>query len=407
MTCGAFTPGGGYVVGLTSFVDCRVEELAHGGYLALAADGSPVRLVLTGLVTILVALIGYRMMLGSRVEIRDGVLTAVRLGIVLSLATQWPAYQALVYNVVIKGPAELTTALTAEAETPPEALPDRIETSYQALEALAHPRPSAPLVAAPSSGATVPPAQALAVSVGGGLTIEEQQRLSTGSIVLLVSSLGALMSVRIAAGLLLALGPLFAACLLFDGLRGWFEGWVRSLVGAALGSFAATAVLALELAVLEPQLSELLVSIRAGPPRPGAVTEVFATALLFAVVVAATIWLVVRAAAGFRLPSWSRPEAHIVERESKADAPAQARAVAGTDRTVTQMGRAQHVAEAVRLLDDRATSQERTSASTARLTVTASGNEATPDRVVPLGRTYRRNQPATRSASAGRRDQSS
>ncbi len=133
-----------------------------------------------------------------------GVLTALRLGIVLALATQWSAYQAFVYNVVIGGPAELATALSGTGEDRPEALPARVEGSYQALEALAHPRPIMLPAAPPQSGAAVAPLQSRAL-LFGALTVEEQKRLSTSSVVMLVSSLGALLSVRVAAGLLLAL----------------------------------------------------------------------------------------------------------------------------------------------------------------------------------------------------------
>lgn len=406
MTCGAFNAAGGYVGSLTGFVDCRVEELAQGGYLALAADGSPVRLALTSLVTILVALIGYRLVVGDRVEIRDGVLTAVRLGIVLALATQWPAYQALVYNVVIGGPAELTVALSSTGEDRPEALPARIEASYQALETVAHPRPSLPASAPPQPGATTLPAQPVGPFVAA-LTIEEQKRLSTSSVVLLVSSLGALLSVRVAAGLLLALGPLFAACLLFDGLRGWLEGWIRGLAGAALGSVAASAVLALELAVIEPQLSQLLTGLQSGQIRPGAVTEVFATTLLFGAVVIATMLLVVRVAAGFRLPSWTRATAHGSEPGVRPLLQERALSPAGADRLTAPAGRAQQVAESVRLLDQRATVRETAASSAARLAIAGARGAPETERVVPLGRSYRRNQPLARSAAAGRRDQRS
>lgn len=408
MACGAFDADGGYVASLTSFVDCRVEQLAQGGYLALAADDSPVQLALAGLITILVALFGYRLLLGDRVEIRDGVLTAVRLGIVLSLATQWPAYQALVYNLVVKGPAELTVAISDSVEGRPEALPARIEFSYRALEALAHQRRVALTFAPPQPGASAPSSQA-AVPLLGSLTIEEQKRLSTGSVVLLVSSLGALLSVRVAAGLLLALGPLFAICLLFDGLRGWFEGWVRGLAAAALGSVAASAVLALELAVIEPQLAELFASVQSGLVRPGSTTEIFATSLLFAIVLAATMLLIARSAAGFRLPAWNARVRSRAEKTVHRPTPTGLMDHGAQNRPdTTHEGRAQQIAEAVRMLDHRSADQHNASTSNiVRLAVAGGREELTSGPNVPLGRTYRRSQALVRSATAERRDQRS
>lgn len=408
MTCGVFDANGGYVAGLTVFVDCRVEQLAQGGYLALASDGSPVQLALAGLITILVALFGYRLLLGDRVEIRDGALTAVRLGVVLALATQWPAYQALVYNLVIKGPAELATVIADPGEGRPDALPARVEFSYRALEALAHPRPAALASAPTQSGASALPAQTAAPLLGS-LTIKEQKRLSTSSVVLLVSSLGALLSVRVAAGLLLALGPLFAICLLFDGLRGWFEGWVRGLAAAALCSVAASAVLALELAVIEPQLAELFAGVQSGLVRPGSPTEIFATSLLFAIVLAVTMLLIARSAAGFRLPAWN---ARVLSGTTEGVRPHTSTGTvahsADDRRDAPHMRRAQQVAEAVRMLDHRAADQHSSSTSNiVRLAIAGDREEPTSGPHVPLGRTYRRSQALARSSTAERRDQRS
>jgi type IV secretion system protein VirB6 len=400
MTCASFDPAAGYVVSLTSFVDCRVQELGQAGYLALAADGSPVRLALSGLITLLIALIGYRLLLGERLEIRHGVFTAARLGIVLALCTQWPAYQALVYDVVVGGPGELASALSAsDADTPGE-LPQRIESSYRAMEALAHPRPSLAL-ASPQvqAGAAVP----IAAALSGLLTIEEQKRLSASSVALLVSSLGALLSVRVTAGLLLALGPLFAACLLFDGLRGWFEGWVRGLAGAALGSVGASAVLAIELAVLEPQLRELQAAIVAGPIRAGATTELYTTTLLFGLVAAVTLVLTIRAAAGFRLPEWSIKTGLASSLQEYGDRSSPAAALSES-KHLPEQSRAREVADAVRMIENRSATGGRATTAAARLAVADARPETSSSGVVPLGRSYLRNQPLARSVAADRRN---
>ena len=63
--------------------------------------------MLTGLLTLFVALFGYRLLFGHTPGVRDGVLALVKIGIVLALATSWPAYRTLVYDVALRGPAEL------------------------------------------------------------------------------------------------------------------------------------------------------------------------------------------------------------------------------------------------------------------------------------------------------------
>ena len=73
---------------------------------------------LTGLLTLFVALFGYRMLFGQTPGVRDGVLALVKIGIVLALATSWPAYRTLVYDVALKGPAELAGEIGRPAGLP-------------------------------------------------------------------------------------------------------------------------------------------------------------------------------------------------------------------------------------------------------------------------------------------------
>ena len=63
---------------------------------------------------------------------------------------------------------------------------------------------------------------------------------------LVVSALAGLVGVRIVIGFLLAIGPLLIACLLFEGSRGLFMGWLRALVGTLIAAIAVPAVLALQ-----------------------------------------------------------------------------------------------------------------------------------------------------------------
>ena len=59
MTCPAFAPDGGFVATMLNYVDCQAQAIGGGGYQALATPGSTLSLVLTGLLTLFVALFGY------------------------------------------------------------------------------------------------------------------------------------------------------------------------------------------------------------------------------------------------------------------------------------------------------------------------------------------------------------
>jgi type IV secretion system protein VirB6 len=295
-SCSPFDAAAPFAVSLTEYVDCRVEALGREGYLALAMGGSPVMLALGGLVTILVALTGYRLIFGEPLEARDGFLIVLRIGITLGLATQWPAFQALIYNVAIHGPEELVSTIEEPIGGTSQTLTARVQAAYTVLNSLARPTnlPPVPVVPPNMPGAGIPaPVATPALPI-------EQQRLSLASLALLISALGAQLSVRIAAAFLLALGPLFAACLLFDTLRSLFEGWVRGLAASALGSVAVACVLGIELSIIEPQLALLASAAESGTNVTQLAGETLATTLLFAVILLVTLAIAVRVGAAFR-----------------------------------------------------------------------------------------------------------
>jgi type IV secretion system protein VirB6 len=404
--CAEFAPDAPFAVELLRSIDCRVEALGEDGYLALAGAGSPLAGALVGLLTIAIALAGYRLLLGERLALRDGALLALRIGIVLALATQWPAYQALVYRVVIDGPAELSGALAGPIGGTRTGMAGRVQAVWQGLDAIAHPPlPSAaPAPAPPTPGQAAAPPPAPASSTPLLLDRGARGRISAASLVLLVTSMGGLIAVRVVAGFLLALGPLFAACLLFAGLRGLFEGWVRGLAFAALGSVAVTVVLGMELAVLEPQALAFAAALAAGPPPPGVAGEMFATVLLFGFAVIVALAAVARVAAGFRLPgslsssgSTSRPPWS--DRATATVAPTASSILGGDRIALLPPSRAAQLAETIRIANRRDAL-----AAAGRRVAPAGAPEAMAPAPIPLGQSARRSLAQRRSAAAARRD---
>jgi type IV secretion system protein VirB6 len=298
MICPTLEQGGSFLSGTLYFLDCQAQQIGAQGYQILAAPGSTASMVLTGLLTLFIALIGYRLLLGQRLRISDAVLMMVKLGIVLTFATSWPAYRTLIYDVALRSPAELTAAIGG-ASTLPGAqggLVPRLEIADRALATLA-------IVG--TGGA--PTARGI-----GATTVSDQTpppfvgfnafALGSSRIIFLFGVIGAFAIVRIITGLLLATAPLFFAFLLFDGSRGLFEGWVRVLVAATLGAFGTAMILGIELAFLEPWLNELLTIRAAQGSIPSAPTELLVVTSVFCLVLAATLYAMGRLAAAFRLP---------------------------------------------------------------------------------------------------------
>lgn len=283
------------------FLDCQAQLLGAEGYKALAAPGSAASILLTGMVTLLIAFIGYRMLLGHTPTIREGVLTFVKIGLVLVLATSWPAYQILVYNIILHSPAELVSAIGAPTSLPGSGggLVARIDGVDQALKLLAIDGVGSPPMGPDGRPVipSVPPPPFLGF---------DNFALGFARVIFLVSTVASFGIVRIAAALLLALAPLFAAFLLFDGTRGLFEGWLKAILGTALGSLAIAVVIGLELAFIEPWLAGLLTRRAGELDIMGAPAQLLAATIIFAIALMGVVWLTARIAMSLRIPAWMK-----------------------------------------------------------------------------------------------------
>ncbi len=353
--CPAFDPTGPYVSQVVGFVDCHSLALGAAGYQALG-PGTSFGLALSGLLTIYVALIGYRLLLGGQITLREGVWSALRLGFVLALATQWAAYQPLVYDVITAGPADLAARVLAPGGlggNAPGQLIDRVQAVHAALGELTPPiatadAPAAMPLAAPATAA--PPAPVAAAPL---LSVEARAALLSADHLLVGAALAGTLSVRVVTALLLALGPLFIGCVLFDATRGLFVGWVRILAGAALAGVAAALVIALELAVIEPQVVALRDLLDRGQPAGMLPQDMLATCGCFALVMLAALIALVRTTAAFHLPAAAlRSVGQGLALRDMAGATAFARA-GPPPRDQSQRSRAEQVADAARAIERR------------------------------------------------------
>lgn len=397
MTCPAL-PANGFVDGVLRFVDCEAQTIGASGYQALAAPGSTFSLVLTACLTLFIALFGYRMLLGAVPSVREGVLAFVKIGIVLVLATSWPAYRTLVYDTVFRGPAEISATVGGAAALPGATggMVARLEATDRALVVLSVMGAGQPSMALrPEDRGMYPP-----------FTGFEAFALGGARILYLVGILGAFAAVRLVAGLLLAVAPFFVAFLLFHGTRGLFEGWLRMLAGAALGALGVSIVLGVELALLEPWLSAMLAARAANVALPNAPVELLVVTAIFCLVLAAMLWATARLAMGFRFPA-------IVQ--SVADGLAPARGGAASERGAVGAGattpaaarsRAAAIADAVAMTQRREHPDGAAMGVQAgmRVPVQAVSRDMGPAAPLPIGQSFRRRTARRMSASAGQRD---
>lgn len=376
----------GVIRGVLATVDCHTKAYAQGGYLALA--GSPVfQTAVTALLTIYVALIGYRMLFAQgTARISDAPIIALKIGAILALVTSWSTFQSLVFDVADRAPVEIA-ALVAEPfqEADGSSLAARpVDGLQAAYDEFSQTGAAYGKIAGPDAKGYSSPQAAAA------------ETTAAASGVIFVVGAGVISAATLAIGVLTAIGPVFITLALIPATRGLFVGWVRALAAAALVPLVAWLLIVLMLAVLDPwiaTLAEQRVAQRLNPQ-----TAMSAAALVF-VFAAGQAALVIGAcvmAMGFRLPSLGG------ERGSRGSEPARpAQAPAGP--AVAAPSRAEQLA--LHLQRDQAQAAARGRAAQAAVAAASAPGRhvsVTVGEARRLGEAYRRPAFTARRAGAAR-----
>ena len=334
----------GLVHGLTQTVDCNVHALVHDSYGAMFGRNLALSPVFTVVLTLYVALIGYRLLLG-RGGARLGELPALglKLGIILAFTTSWATYQTVVFDLAFKGPEQVAAAvraplvrphsifttdvydglqftvdhltrtaakLAAQAQAQTDAganaPPDANGSDANGSGALNPPPPNltstpAPGAAANGQGGAAAPANAALQLLKGGPVLGALA-LWLSAAILTLSSLGVILVSKVVLGLLLALGPVFIAACLFEATRGFAVGWLRTTFAFAFAPLAASVFLAFLLTLIEPSLIALQTNLESGEFHMAPVVTLTLLIMIFSGAFLVTLRLGASLAAGFEWP---------------------------------------------------------------------------------------------------------
>ncbi len=262
---------------LLADTDCQAMGMVERGYAALSQPGGTVSIALTGMMVIAVAFFGYRLLLGRGALLSDAVGLAIKIGIVLLIATSWASWQALAYDGVARAPSQIASEMLVGIGSPPPI--ESLENTLDNLTAAAvgyrsRAGISSPLVGGPAAAAAT---------------------LNISAILVTMSTVGILVATRVVLAILLAIAPAMAGFILFDGTRGLALGWLGAIAAVAIAPAFALLVAAIEFAILSPIIARLLSEQAAGifeieSVMPiGLVTVVFVIALIFALRAASQI----------------------------------------------------------------------------------------------------------------------
>ena len=254
-------------------VDCTAGEFTAQAFGRLFAPGGALTSVLTIALTLFVALFAIALLMGrTNLGVRSLTPRMITLGLVVTFATSWVAYQSVVWNLAIGAPDWLATVLAGSDGSATEVFAQKIDVVFIAVQQ-----------------ATEGQEDIGAFSPAGILWM--------GAMLFLLGTVGVLVTARIGLAVLVALGPIFVVMALFNGTRGLFTGWLKGVVMLALTPLFAVlgGGVMLELAV--PILATLSAS-------PGQVEPQAAMAFFLIGAVHVALMIMVIKVAGTMVAGW-------------------------------------------------------------------------------------------------------
>jgi len=226
--------GMGVSAALTA-VDCIASGMSEQAFNRLFGSEGQLTFALTLLLVLYVGGFGVSLMLGrSNLGVRALVPKMMTLGLVVGFATSFVAFSTFFYNIFIGGPDQIAGILTGtSSESATAVFAQKLDVVFLAVQQ-----------------ATGDTKDISAFSPPGIMWM--------GAMLLLLGTVGLLVTARIALALLLAVGPIFVVMALFEGTRGLFTGWLKGLTMMALAPLFAVLGGSLMLELSVPVLAALV-----------------------------------------------------------------------------------------------------------------------------------------------------
>jgi len=274
---GADGPAG--VADALSKVDCLATDATSVSFGRLFGAHGSFQTALTIILTLYIALLAFNLLTG-RSALRISVLTPrmMTLGLVLTFATSWVAYQSVVWNLATGAPDEIASVLVGSKGSATVLFAQQLDSLFGAItDAVSNINPA---VAAATPGLASP-----------------SNILSVAALILLLGTVGVLVVCRLALAALLIVGPVFIIFALFDGTRGLFEGWLKSVAMFALVPLLTVVMGSGALVAISPMIAGLADSGTQIPLRT-------AVSILVASIIYLSLMLLVFKVAGTLTRSW-------------------------------------------------------------------------------------------------------
>lgn len=198
-------------------VDCVSAEATSSAFSRLFGTHGALLPALTLLLTLYVGAFAVLLLTG-RARLSIGSLTPrmITLGLVLTFTTSSVAYQGVVWNLAVGAPDQIAGVLLGAQGSATQLFADRIDIVFNAISE------------------TAASAQQLGAAHASSGAFTPTNLMWLGALLLMLGTVGVLVTARIALAVLLGLGPVFICLVLFSSARGLFAGWLRAVVLTAL-----------------------------------------------------------------------------------------------------------------------------------------------------------------------------
>ncbi len=226
-------------------VDCVAGEMTAAAFNRLFGAEGAMAPVLTILLTLYIAFFAISLLTGrSRIGISALTPRMMTLGLVLTFATSWIAYQGVMWNLAVGAPDWIATVLTGSQGSATQIFANRIDIVFGAIGQVSETAGAAGAQSGEGGG-------------GAGGTFTAADIMWIGGLLLMLGTVGVLLTARIALAILMALGPIFVVLALFSGTRGLTAGWLRGVALTALTPLFVVLAGGITLELMVPVLAAL------------------------------------------------------------------------------------------------------------------------------------------------------
>ncbi len=308
-------------------VDCIAGEASAAAFGRLFAPGGSLGTVLTVVLTIYVAIFAIALLTGrTSVGIRSLIPRMMTLGLVLTFATSWVAYQSVVWNLAVSTPDYLAGILTGARGSATEVFAQKIDVVFTVIQEAS---------GGGAEGGAIDP---------GPSAFSPEGMMWLGAMLFMLGTVGLLVTTKIALAVLVGLGPVFVVLALFNGTRGLFTGWVKGVVLCALTPLFAVlgGSVMLELAV--PILKALTAT-------PGMIDPQAGMAFFMIGAVHVALMVLVLKVAGAMVSGWTVFGLQPVREDKPAPVPVPAQTPVVVPAALEQARQANEIASQARRID--------------------------------------------------------